>query len=189
MGKIMSVVTFALLATVGLMSCNRERAVRDNVARLQSRPVILYCDSMRLILHESKVDTFPKQFYWVVYSDSVDCSTCRLTNLLHWGDFIQGVRDVTDKVGFRFIFSPSEKDMGAFLCTAGTLKLSSQIYLDSSNVFARQNPHVPNDVLYHTFLVDGKGNVLLVGDPVRNSEVNKMFEELIVAGAQSQEKG
>lgn len=183
----MSVLTLALLVLACMASCNKERAVRDDIIRLKSRPITLSCNSMRLISHENKVDTFPKQFYWVVYSDSVDCSTCRLTNLLHWGDFIYKVKESAADVGFRFIFSPSDEDMGAFMCTAGTLKLSSQIYLDSSNVFARQNPHVPNDVLFHTFLMDGKGNVLLVGDPVRNSEVNKLFWELIGASGSSQE--
>lgn len=79
--------------------------------------------------------------------------------------------------------------MGAFLCAAGTLKLSSQIYLDSLNVFSRQNPHVPDGVLYHTFLMDGKGNVLLVGDPVRNSDVNKLFWELVGNGRLRQNQG
>ena len=189
MSKLISDVTLAILALVCISSCNRERVVRDNIVQLQSRPVVLPCDSMRLISHENRVDTFPKPFYWVVYSDSVDCSTCRLTNLLHWGDFIHTVRSTTDSVGFRFIFSPSDRDMGAFLCAAGTLKLSSQIYLDSLNVFSRQNPHVPNGVLYHTFLIDGTGNVLLVGDPVRNSDVNKLFWELVGNGRLRQNQG
>lgn len=180
MSKLISDVTLAILALVCISSCNRERVVRDNIVQLTSRPVTLSCNSMRLIACENMIDTIPKQFYWVVYSDSVDCSTCRLTNLLQWDDFIHKVKNSTDNVGFRFIFSPSRRDMGAFMCTAGTLKLSSQIYLDSSNVFARQNPHVPNDVLYHTFLLDEDGNVLLVGDPVRNIEINKMFWELVM---------
>ena len=180
MSNLISDATLAILALVCISSCSRERVVRDNIVKLTSRPVTLSCNSMRLIACENMIDTIPKQFYWVVYSDSVDCSTCRLTNLLQWGDFIHKVKNSTDNVGFRFIFSPSRRDMGAFMCTAGTLKLSSQIYLDSSNVFARQNPHVPNDVLYHTFLLDEDGNVLLVGDPVRNIEINKMFWELVM---------
>lgn len=179
MSKLISVITFVLLAATCISSCNSEREVRHNLMKMQSEPITLSCDSMRLISHKNIIDTFPRQFYWVVYSDSVDCSTCRLTNLVRWGDFIDSVKNSTDYVGFRFIFSPAEKDMGAFMCTAGTLKLSSHIYIDSSNIFARHNRHVPNNVLYHTFLLDKDGNVLLVGDPVRNSEVNKMFWDLI----------
>ena len=107
MSKLISDVTLAILALVCISSCNRERVVRDNIVQLTSRPVTLSCNSMRLIACENMIDTIPKQFYWVVYSDSVDCSTCRLTNLLQWGDFIHKVKNGTDNVGFRFIFSPS----------------------------------------------------------------------------------
>ena len=47
--------------------------------------------------------------------------------------------------------------------------------MDSANVFARQNQHIPNDVLYHTFLLDQNLNVILVGDPVRNKKINDFF--------------
>ena len=65
------------------------------------------------------------------------------------------------------------------MCTAGSLTISSQIYLDSANVFARQNQHVPNDVLFHTFLLDEDLNVVIVGDPVRNEEINKIFWNIL----------
>ena len=68
-------------------SCNRDKDVYANIMQMKSKPVTLSCDSMRLISYKNRVDTFPKQFYWVVYSDSVDCSSCRLTNLVHWNDF------------------------------------------------------------------------------------------------------
>lgn len=90
-------------------SCNRDKDVYANIMQMKSKPVTLSCDSMRLISYKNRVDTFPKQFYWVVYSDSVDCSSCRLTNLVHWNDFIYEIKESTNSVGFRFIFSPSKK--------------------------------------------------------------------------------
>lgn len=168
-----------LLLLCSIASCNSDKEVYDKIMQMKSKPVTLSCDSMRLISYKNKVDTLPRQFYWVVYSDSIDCSTCRLTDLVYWNDFIYEIRKRTDKVGFRFIFAPSKDDMGAFMCTAGSLTISSQIYLDSANVFARQNQHVPNDVLFHIFLLNEDLNVVIVGDPVRNEEINKIFWNIL----------
>ena len=164
-----------LLLLCTIASCNSEKEVYDNIMQMKSKPITLSCDSMRLISYKNRVDTLSKQFYWIVYSDSVDCSSCRLSNLVYWNDFIYEIKKKTNHVGFRFIFSPSKSDIGAFMCTARNINVSSQVYLDSANVFARQNQHIPNDVLYHTFLLDQNLNVILVGDPVRNKKIYDFF--------------
>lgn len=65
------------------------------------------------------------------------------------------------------------------MCAAGNLKFSTQVYLDSANTFARQNQHIPSDVLFHTFLLDENMNVVLVGDPISNKEINKIFWDIL----------
>ena len=95
----------ALLLLCSIVSsCNSDKDVYDNIMQMKSKPITLSCDSMRLISYKNKVDTLPKQFYWVVYSDSVDCSSCRLTNLVHWNDFIYEIKENANSVGFRFIW-------------------------------------------------------------------------------------
>ena len=95
----------ALLLLCSIVSsCNSDKDVYDNIMQMKSKPITLSCDSMRLISYKNKVDTLPKQFYWVVYSDSVHCSSCRLTNLVHWNDFIYEIKENTNSVGFRFIW-------------------------------------------------------------------------------------
>ena len=98
---------------------------------------------------------------------------------MHWNDFIYEIKESTNSVGFRFIFSPSKKDIGSFMCAAGNLKFSTQVYLDSANIFEHQNQHIPSDVLFHTFLLDENMNVVLVGDPIRNKEINKIFWDIL----------
>lgn len=115
MAKLMSVAVLALLALACMSSCNRGKAICDNIVQLQSRPVVLPCDSMRIISHENRVDTFPKPFYWVVYSDSVDCSACRLTNLLHWA--ILSIRSGALRIVLVFVSSfPLRTETWALSC-------------------------------------------------------------------------
>ncbi len=119
-------------------SCNRDKDVYANIMQMKSKPVTLSCDSMRLISYKTRVDTFPKQFYWVVYSDSVDCSSCRLTNLVHWNDLIYEIKESTNSVGFRFIFSPLKKGYWIFYVRCRKFKIFRlrfiwivQIYLNT----------------------------------------------------------
>ena len=42
-----------------------------------------------------------------------------------------------------------------------------------------KNQHIPNDVLFRTFLLDENMNVVLVGDPIRNKEINEIFWDIL----------
>lgn len=149
---------------------------------MKSKPVELPYDSMSIISFKDNNDyetNHATEFYWVVYSDSVDCATCRLHDLRYWDSFINQVNKATETVSFCFIFSPSEKDLKSFLCMAETFGYSNPIYLDSTNIFTRKNQHIPQGALFHTFLLDENKNVILVGDPVKNEKINKVFWNIL----------
>ena len=63
--------------------------------------------------------------------------------------------------------------------TVRSLKFATSIYLDSSNSFHHNNPQIPNDQRFHTFLLNGDKKILLVGDPVKNEKINKLFQEIV----------
>ncbi len=49
--------------------------------------------------------------------------------------------------------------------------------LDKNCSFERLNPHLPKNKAMHTFLLDENNNVILVGNPLQNKEIEKMFYE------------
>lgn len=46
-------------------------------------------------------------------------------------------------------------------------------------VFARENPHLPREAMYHTFLLDEENRVVLVGDPSRNERIKELFWQIV----------
>ncbi|MFI3306556.1 MAG: hypothetical protein R3Y68_08625 [Rikenellaceae bacterium] len=53
------------------------------------------------------------------------------------------------------------------------------IIIDSIGEFERLNPHLPKNKAMHTFLLDENNNVVLVGNPLNNPKIEKMFKEIV----------
>ena len=53
------------------------------------------------------------------------------------------------------------------------------MHIDSSDIFIKKNPHIPLKGVYHTFLLDENNNVILIGNPINNKKINRLFQKLI----------
>lgn len=46
---------------------------------------------------------------------------------------------------------------------------------DTTGVFHRTNPQLPSNPMLHTFLLDENNEVLVVGNPLENEKIDRMF--------------
>ena len=53
------------------------------------------------------------------------------------------------------------------------------VYLDTCNAFLQANPHVPENTLFHTFVLDEKDKVVLIGDPFKNKKMERLLLKVI----------
>lgn len=60
-----------------------------------------------------------------------------------------------------------------------TIPPSIPIYVDTLGVFNRNNRHIPSNPELHTFLLDSNGYVLLVGNPLENEKIEKLFWQIL----------
>lgn len=49
------------------------------------------------------------------------------------------------------------------------------IYMDTTGIFHRTNPQLPSNPMLHTFLLDENNEVLVVGNPLENEKIDRMF--------------
>ena len=174
-----------VLFIIGMSACNHNERYKETILKMTSRPVNLSKDKMELVYCDTKDSTTQsnmdetKEYLWVVYADSFVCSSCKLSELHYWNEFIYESKKMSDNVDFCFIFSPKKEDENTFMFTVRSLKFATSIYLDSSNSFHHNNPQIPNDQRFHTFLLNGDKKILLVGDPVKNEKINKLFQEIV----------
>lgn len=166
-----------------LMSCSEKESFKKGIIQLQSHPITLPLDKMRcmwngkdtLSLH-GKINP---NFKLVVFLDTVACSSCELKAMYMWNEMLDKTKMYAPELSVYFIFLPLNKDLDSFYFTMRTMSPSLPIYVDTAGVFIRENPHIPRESVYHTFLLDKDNRVVLVGNPSRSEKIAEMFWQIV----------
>lgn len=119
--------------------------------------------------NEKTVDSM-RCLKYVIYNDSLDCTSCALNKMYLWNDFIEYAKPYNGRLKYYFIFSPSRKDCKNVELILKEDNLDYPILLDTLNEFVKLNPHLPKNRVLHTFLLDEDNRVILVGNPLHNKK-------------------
>lgn len=112
----------------------------------------------------------------VTYIDSIGCTSCKL-QLHNWKKLIERVEKLTDKrVAFVFNFCIKAKRDLQSLTKADNFEYP--VCFDEKDVFNRLN-NFPTDVSFQTFLLNKENEVLAIGNPVHNKDVEKLYLKII----------
>lgn len=49
------------------------------------------------------------------------------------------------------------------------------MYIDSTNIFKKENPNIPSEEMFHVFLLDENDSIILVGNPLFNTQIEDML--------------
>lgn len=165
-----------LLAVVGCKS-NAER-IEEILKRFKSRPITLCTADYMTLCSDS---TYNPQVVneatlkYIIYVDSSECSPCMLKNAYKWNDYIYKFNN--DSISFSYIISSQnsreviEQTRESGFCQA--------VFVDTACVFSKQNPHIPQESMYHVFLLDKGNNVVLVGNPLVNQAIEEEFLSIV----------
>lgn len=177
---LLSCIAYSLLFV--LLGCNNERKeVSANICKLTNHDVIVPYD--KLLLYEGRYAlyeyTMLEPLNLVVYVDNSECSSCYLSNIQRWEPFLDSLRLNYDYVRTTILFTPSNEVQNSFFEKLRYTKFKYPLYIDTCNVFSRTNRHIPSNKMYHTFLIDENNKVILVGNPLTNKKINKMFWKIL----------
>ncbi len=117
----------------------------------------------------------------VIWYDSSECSSCRINNLPVFKEFESYCQNLQYSFDIVFLFSPSHKSLVEVLEEASySTKLHDYpIFIDTANQFYKLNPHIPDNKLMHSFLLDSEGKVVLVGNPIQNQAMFDLYKKTI----------
>ncbi len=168
-----------LLLSLSLLSCTRGSSLEEELSLLRSTPIQMPEKSIITYLGKDTpaTDYFKSKYKMVIYTDSTSCSSCALNKLYLWEDLIEWSDKSGDSVKYYFVFNPPMSD-NIRLSLRNSL-LEYPMLLDSLGEFERLNPHLPKNKTMHTFLLDENNNVVLVGNPLHNPKIEKMFKEIV----------
>lgn len=158
-------------------SCNND--TRNKVTDLMNRQVTLLLDSMYCCNGDSACFNKEADYQMVVYGDSTECSTCFLSQLSMWHDLLE--LEEKGIVKFLFIVEPRNDEANFISKNIYLARMNHPIYVDSSYIFKRENPFIPSESMYHTFLLDKGKKIILIGNPTKNDKIKKIFESIVTS--------
>ncbi|MDR2139631.1 MAG: DUF1573 domain-containing protein [Tannerella sp.] len=177
MSKKYVLISAILMWGIALFSCKREKGKDDickTVAEWQGREIVFPDGLVFTRLGKDTVTSLlPASGYKVLsYTDSLGCTGCKL-QLSKWKEFIAQTDSLTgNTVPFLFFFHPKDsRELHYMLKRDG---FDAAVCLDLDDRLNRHN-RFPSNIAFQTFLLDGANRVVVIGNPVHNSEVKELY--------------
>lgn len=171
-----------IFCALGLSSCSLKKDdAQKTLVEMSKHKVVLPLGEMGCF--HSAVDTVerkdiaPMKYNFVHYVDSSQCSPCALDRMYHWNKLID---DYSKKgVNFVFIIEPKKEQIEDVHFAIESSGLRNPVYVDSLYAFRRQNSFLSEDQMYHSFLLNKKGKIILVGNPLENDDIKQLLNKLV----------
>lgn len=169
--------------TFAFLSCRNSRnEIGKAILKMQARHVSIPFDKMSCWINDSiqKYRPWEKaELKLVVYTDSDACSQCTLKKMYLWKDFVDIERKYNGQFYIFFIIQSGSNGTYSLVLNLHHTELDHPIYIDSTSVFTKGNPHIPSESMFHVFLLDKRDSVILVGNPLFNNQIEDMLREKV----------
>lgn len=132
-----------------------------------------------VVLPDSLSQTLTDPIKLILYFAADRCTSCVIGRLHDYEKIVKlKIKGLFSPI---IIFSPKE-DAWEYKTLITDLKVQSlpyPIYIDRHNKFQQQNPKLPEDTRYHTFLLDKNNRVVLVGNPLASDAMWTLFKSTL----------
>lgn len=166
-----------LLFSLVAIACTNEKTLNEKINTLYSTPIVfpesglLRVDGSSIVPYQEKLSE--SRYNMVVFHSQTECTVCALEKMSDWNALLNWERDGKGKL--TFIFSPSSDKFNEVVSAYRRSGLEHEIVIDTCGIFLKENTHIPKERAFHTFLLNRKGEVMLVGNPIYNEEIKKLF--------------
>lgn len=156
--------------------------IKDTITTMQKNSLKLGLERMEYCIPDNdtpRTDKMDAEYKLVVYVDSTLCSPCIINKMFWWNDIIDLTRKDKDNVDYIFIFEPKRNQIEDAHLAAESSGLKNRLYLDTACVFRAENSFIPSDDKYHTMLINSKDSIVMVGSPLTNRSIRKVFLQIL----------
>ena len=115
---------------------------------------------------------------FVFYHDSLACSYCQISYL----PALTCLYELSDSIGtFKVmsIFSPRKEEYDWLVKALMYSSFEYPVYIDYTNSFRKTNTCIPDDVRFHSFLLDEERHPIYVGDPIVSEDLFEIFMDVL----------
>lgn len=161
-----------------VLSCNDETSyTRQQLERMLSSRIEIPVNDLIVWGNGNNIQCAnAPEYTLVVYIDSFACTTCMMKSLYLWNHLLGQIHDAGQQISTVFIMSvPESNGLDDLKTSFDESGLEHSIFVDTASCFQQINPQIPNNPLFHTFLINKNDSVVLVGDPLRNEQIKEMM--------------
>lgn len=169
-----------LLLPLLFWGCNDAR-IKQDIQQLQSAEITLPQQGQVTVLgRDTLIPGFMQsELKLIVYTDSVGCSSCTVGKMYLWNSFVKYARQYGGRLKYYYILSPRKQDLNKVRIALKGSALEYPVIIDTLGEFGKQNSHIPQNKALHTFLLDENNDVVLVGSPLYNKEIEELFYQIV----------
>mgnify|MGYP004443272449 CR=1 FL=1 len=171
--------TFVVLMTI-IAGCTSSTTIEEEIKKMKESPFRLPLTEMTFVDvgSSSRLQTDRTEYSIVVYCDTMDCSKCYIDNLFLWNELIEW-ESKYDNLSFLFIIEARQfesQSLRKLLLNSG---LKHSVYIDEKHLFRKSNPHLPDNLMLHVFMLNKKNDVILVGSPLHNEKMEMLYKRTL----------
>lgn len=167
----------SLLIILSVLACsNHEKSLRNEYLQLRAKPVVIPSPGHDSVLVSTKNDS--SIYRLVFYVDSIGCTGCKIKNFAE-KELLARQDSLFKRIQLTYIIdidSARKPDVINLLCR---YRIEGDVRIDTQKLFVHKNPHFPDNPVFHTFLLNKKDSVILVGDPFTNTRIRYLLKSLI----------
>ena len=175
--KLLLFVSYCMFLFV-VTSCVRSDEIKKQASEFVSHPIHIPYDQLekRYCSMFSDSTESHKSIKMVYYLDSVSCTNCEINRM---AKIDVRKRDLYPDVEFIFIVKTDPAKIDQIYSTLCNSRIISPVYLDTLNSFISANPHIPNSRKFHSFVMNDKDSVLMVGLPFSTKRMETLFARIV----------
>lgn len=166
--------TFFLLPLFGCRNEKEDNYIRNTLLEFEEK-AILFPDKMLCV--ENGISRYREisitEPTFIIYIGPEECNECALAHLSEKAPLFK-LSNQTNDFQVRVIISPIEMNVQTLFKQILDYKYPFPVYIDTEGYMKEKNT-IPNDSRFHYFLIDRLGYPIMVGNPLKSSEVETLF--------------
>lgn len=166
------------LLTLFFSACHNTK-FEEQIKEMTSRSVQIQSNKMCLISKNDSTYKFNSNspFTMIYYIDSTHCTSCTLNAADEWIRELQPLSK-DGELNTMIIVQPKKKEQRFMATIYSDSELAQPIWMDTCGIFMTNNPHIPDNSLFHNFMIDSLCNIVLIGNPATNSKLMQLATDI-----------
>nr|WP_195458329.1 hypothetical protein [Alistipes sp. D31t1_170403_E11] len=168
-----------ILIWIFFVGCS-QRQVRKEL-ELLNMTAIYIPSNMEIVQNGQLSDSLPKKIVndikLVIYNTSDGCTPCRVSHLYDFEKLFK--IDSQKRFAPIIIFAPESDKYHEVITLLEQQSFEFPVYIDKLNELRKKNTQIPSDTRFHTFLLDKKNKVVLVGNPIYSDAMWSLFKSTL----------